>query len=70
MSKYNLCFLIEFSFKGLPSCMKSYQCCALRDGLLEKLLGGGGGELSSRMNFFFVINSLYEFFIGHSMNIF
>ena len=70
MSKYNLCFLIELSFKGLPSCMKSYQCCALRDGPLEKLWGGGGGEFSSRRNFFSLSNSLYEFILGHSMNIF
>ena len=53
MSKYNLCFLIEFSFKGLPSCMKSYQCCALRDGLLEKLLGGGGRGIVEPHEFFF-----------------
>ena len=44
-----------------------------RDGPLEKLLGGGGGvggEFSSRRNFFSLLNSLYEFFSGHSMNIF
>ena len=43
----------------------------LRDGPLEKLWGGGGGgEFSSRRNFFSLSNSLYEFFLGHSMNIF
>ena len=31
---------------------------------------GGGGEFSSRRNFFSLSNSLYEFFSGHSMNIF
>ena len=29
-----------------------------------------GGEFSSRRNFFSLSNSLYEFFLGHSMNIF
>ena len=41
----------------------------LRDRPLEKLWGGGG-EFSSRRNFFSLSNSLYEFFLGHSMNIF
>ena len=40
----------------------------VRDGPLEKLWGGG--EFSSRRNFFSLSNSLYEFFLGHSMNIF
>ena len=31
---------------------------------------GEGGEFSSRRNFFSLSNSLYEFFLGHSMNIF
>ena len=31
---------------------------------------GGGGELSSRRNFFSLSNSLYDFFLGHSMNFF
>ena len=31
---------------------------------------GGGGEFSSRRNFFSLSNSLYEFILGHSMNIF
>ena len=31
----------------------------------------GGGEFSNRGNFFFSLsNSLYEFVLGHSMNIF
>ena len=34
---------------------------SLRDGPLEKLWGGGG-EFSSRRNFFSLSNSLYEFF--------
>ena len=41
----------------------------LRDGPLERL-SGGGGEFSSRKNFFSSSNSLYEFSLGHSMNIF
>ena len=28
-----------------------------------------GGEFSSRRNFLSLSNSLYEFFLGHSMNI-
>ena len=31
---------------------------------------GGGGEFSCRRNFFSLSYSLYEFFLGHSMNIF
>ena len=31
---------------------------------------GGGGEFSSRRNIFSLSDSLYEFFLGHSMNIF
>ena len=46
----------------------------IRDWPLEKLEGGGGGgggwEFSSRRNFFSLSNSLYGFFLGHSMNIF
>ena len=35
----------------------------VRDGPLEKLWGGGGGEFSSRRrNFFSLSNSLYDFF--------
>ena len=41
---------------------------ALRDGPLEMLWGGG--ELSSCRNFFSLSNSLYEFFLGHSMTFF
>ena len=47
--------MIELSFKGLTSCMKSYQCSALRDGPLEKLLGGG---IFEPQEFFFVIKFL------------
>ena len=43
---------------------------SIRDGPLEKLWGGGGGEFLSRRNFFSLSNSLYEFFLGRSMNIF
>ena len=35
-------------------------CCSIRDGLLEKFCGGG--EFSSRRNFFSSPNSLYEDF--------
>ena len=41
----------------------------IRDGPLKKLWGGGGG-FSSRRNFFSLSNSLHEFFLAHSMNIF
>ena len=41
---------------------------AIRDGPLERLWGGG--EFSSHRNFFSSSNSLYELFLGHSMNIF
>ena len=44
------------------------QLVLLRDGPLEKLWGGGG--FSSRRNLFSLSNSLYEFFLGHSRNIF
>ena len=42
---------------------------SLSDGPLEKLWGGGGGEFSSRRNFFSLSNSLYEFFSGPCMNV-
>ena len=41
----------------------------LRDGPLEKLSGGGRGLLEPQ-EFFSSSNSLYEFSLGHSMNIF
>ena len=41
----------------------------IRDGPLAKLWGAGGGEFSSRWNFFSLLNSLYEFFSGPCMNI-
>ena len=44
------------------------QLVLLMDGPLEKLWGGGG--FSSRRNLFSLSNSLYEFFLGHSRNIF
>ena len=42
----------------------------VRDGPLEKLWGKGGREFSSRRNVFSLSNSLYEFFLGYSINIF
>ena len=45
----------------------------VRDGPLEKLWGGGGGgvgEFSGRRDYFSLSNSLYGFFLGHSINIF
>ena len=45
----------------------------LRDGPSQNLWGwggGGGGEFLSSRNFFSLSNSLYEFFLGRSMNIF
>ena len=42
----------------------------LRDGPLESYGGRGGGEFSSRRNFFSLLNFLYQFFLGRSMNIF
>ena len=42
---------------------------SFRDGPLEKLWGVGG-EFSSCRNVFLLSNSLYEFFLGHSMSIF
>ena len=46
-----------------------YPRALLRDGPLESY-GGRGGGFFSRRNFFPSLNSLYEFFLGHSMNIF
>ena len=42
---------------------------SFRDGPREKLWGGGE-EFESRGKFFSLSNSLYEVFLGHSMNIF
>ena len=53
----------------LVCCFHDPRVAYLRDGPLEKLWGGGG-EFSSRRNFFSLSNSLYEDFLGHSMNIF
>ena len=41
-----------------------------RDGPLEELWGGGGREIFEPQGFFPLSNSLYEFLLGHSMNIF
>ena len=48
------------------TCVFQRRLC-LRDGLLEKLWGGG---IFERQEFCSLSNSLYEFFLGHSMNIF
>ena len=43
----------------------------IRDGPLEKLWGGGEeGNFRAAGIFFLLSNSLYEYFLGHSMNIF
>ena len=43
----------------------------IRDGPLEKLWGGEGeGDFRAAGIFFSLSNSLHEFFLGHSMNIF
>ena len=45
----------------------------LKDGPLEKLSGGGGGReggIFEPQEFFSLSNSLYEFFLGRSMNSF
>ena len=46
----------------------------LRGRTITKVMGVGGGgvygEFLSRRNFFSLSNSLYEFFLGRSMNIF
>ena len=53
--------------QGAFSCREE----VVRDGPLEKLLGGGGGEKGNfRAAGIFLSNSLYEFFLGHSMKIF
>ena len=41
------------------------ELCVIRDGPLEKLWGEGNFR-----KFFSLSNSLYEFFLGHSLNIF
>ena len=52
------------SVKFLSRLLNANCSDVITDGPLEKLWGGGeGGEFSSR-------NSLYEFFLGLSMNIF
>ena len=42
----------------------------IRDGPLEKLWGGKGIGIFEPQEFFSLSNSLYESFLGHSMNIF
>ena len=48
----------------------SFPSSLFRDGPLEKLWGGGGGEFSSCKNFLSLSNSLHEFYLSHCMNIF
>ena len=48
--------------------MRNSTVADVRDGPLEKLWGEGG-EFSSRRNYLSFSNSLYELFLGHSMNI-
>ena len=43
---------------------------SLKGRTIRKVMGGKGGDFSSRSFFFSLSNSLYEFFLGHSMNIF
>ena len=46
-------------------------CMSAKGRTIRRVMGGGGGaEFSSRRNFFLLSNCLYEFFLGHSMNIF
>ena len=55
-------------------CHMNLQFSGLRDGPLEKLWGRGrgrgGGNFRAAENFFSLSKSLYESFLGHSMNIF
>ena len=62
--------VLDFSIKPGGGCVPHLrQSLKVRDRPLEKLWGGGA-EFSSRRNFFSLSNSLYEFFLGHCMNIF
>ena len=49
--------------------MVLYLWCLLRDGPLLKVMGEGWG-IFEQQEFFSLSNSLYEFFLGRSMNIF
>ena len=37
---------------------------------IRKIMGGEGNFRAAGIFFFLLLNSLYEFFLGHSMNIF
>ena len=64
---FNLCFM-TYNRRFRLADHRREILSPLRDGPLEDLRGRG--EFSSRRNFFLLSNSLYVFFLGHSMNIF
>ena len=59
-----LCHVLYHEMMVLTCLSEEKEERTVRDGPLEKLLGrgGGGGEFSSRRNFFSLSNSLDEFF--------
>ena len=73
-SKKLFCYLICLFNLQISSCPTNQKSIKLSLG--QARLGTdhqkscGGSEFSSRRNFFSSLNSLYEFFLGHSMNIF
>ena len=50
-------------------CVKATTIKDIKGRTIRKVMAGGG-EFSSRRNFFSLSKSLYEFFLGHSMDIF
>ena len=64
----------NFDVYALPSihCLcfiYARKMCVRRHAKIRNVMGVGG-EFLSRRNFFSLSNSLFEFFLGHSMNIF
>ena len=60
--------LQSWCYSSWRSKSSSPRCLHSKGRTIRKVIGGGG-EFSRRRNFFSLSNSLYEFFLGHSMNI-
>ena len=64
-------FVVRDSVQNFTTIRQRRRRRGFRGGSLEKLWVGGGGEgIFELQEFFSLSNSLYEFFLGHSMNIF
>ena len=76
--QFSLSILIDFRYQSIKITwlLSIFIDTDFQGRTIRKVIGGGGGgggwggELSSRKNFCSSSNSLYEFFLGQSINIF